>query len=103
MAKKQLRNRAAEVLAATDGSDDDLLNTRELAAWLQVSAIWCEIGRSKGYGPPFIRLSPTCVRYRRGAVRAWLQQRSHTSTSEYRREVAGSGNNTALGLRTAPK
>lgn len=87
MAKRQLRKRIPQVLAATDGSDDDLLSTPALAAWLDVSTVWCEIGRSKGYGPPFIRLSATCVRYRRGAVREWLKQRSHTSTADYRREV----------------
>jgi predicted DNA-binding transcriptional regulator AlpA len=80
--KKQLRNRITQVLAQ-GGDDDDLLSTPEMMAWLKMSKAWLEVGRSKGFGPPFIRLSATCVRYRRGAVRAWLEQRQHTSTSEY--------------------
>jgi hypothetical protein len=74
--------RAAE-LAAIEGSDDDLLTTREAADWFRCSVQWLEIGRSKGYGPPFVRLGPKCVRYRRGAVRQWLIERTHLHTREY--------------------
>ena len=40
------------------------------------------VGRHKGYGPPFIKLSPRQVRYRRDAVLAWLQERTYRSTAE---------------------
>jgi hypothetical protein len=56
-----------------------LLNTAELASWLGVS----EIGRSRGYGPAFVRLSPTAVRYRASDVRAWLTDRTHRRTAEF--------------------
>jgi hypothetical protein len=75
---------ANEIIAAGVGSDDDLLATREMAAWFRKSKQWFEIGRSKGYGPPFIRLAPQVIRYRRGAVKAWLLERQHASTAEYR-------------------
>ena len=75
--------RADSILATTAGDDDNLLSTPEMAAWLGCSTQWLEIGRNKGYGPPFERLSPRMIRYRRGKVRAWLNERSHRSTSEY--------------------
>jgi hypothetical protein len=74
--------RAAEV-AAQPGSDDDLLTTPELAEYLGCSTQWVEIGRSKGYGPEFERVSRKMIRYRRGKVRKWLDGRSHGSTAEY--------------------
>ena len=37
------------------GDDDDLLTTPQLAEWLAVSEQWCEIGRHKGYGPPYVK------------------------------------------------
>jgi hypothetical protein len=97
MAKKKVRQdtvplhhhldkRAAHLLA-TSGDDDDLLTTPETAEWLQTSEQWLEIGRVKGYGPPFERLAPKIIRYRRGKVRKWLDQRSHFSTAEYRDEL----------------
>jgi predicted DNA-binding transcriptional regulator AlpA len=67
------------------GSDDDLLSTAQVAAWLGVSVQWVDIGRSEGYGPPFQKLGPHIVRYHRGAVRAWLLARTCYSTSEYAR------------------
>ena len=78
-------DRRANLLATIGavGDDDDLLTTPQLAEWLAVSEQWCEIGRHKGYGPPYVKLAGR-VRYRRCAVRAWLNERAHRSTSEYR-------------------
>ena len=64
-------------------NDESLLTTAETAQWLGVSTQWLEIGRHRGYGPPFERLSPRCVRYRRSKVCAWLDARSYTHTAEY--------------------
>jgi predicted DNA-binding transcriptional regulator AlpA len=76
--------RADAILTATTGTDDDLLTTPETAAWLGCSTQWLEIGRNKGFGPPYQRLAARMIRYRRGAVREWLEERSHHRTSEYR-------------------
>jgi len=77
-------DRNAAALAQSESADDDvLLNTRQLADWLNLSMQWAEIGRVKGYGPPFIKLGPRYVRYRKGDVRAWLRNRAHASTAEY--------------------
>jgi predicted DNA-binding transcriptional regulator AlpA len=66
------------------GGKDDLLTAAELAAWFGMSVEWVDIGRSEGYGPPFVKLG-RLVRYHRGKVREWLLARIHHSTSEYGR------------------
>src|SRR5262245_1253100 len=54
---------------------DDLLNTAQAATWLGVSVQFLEAGRTKGYGPEFVRLGPKCVRYQRKAIRKFLRDR----------------------------
>lgn len=78
-----LDQRAAHLAADGDGDGYDLFSTRQLAAWLGISTQWLEIGRSKNYGPPFLRLAPRMVRYRRADVLAWLATRTHACTAEY--------------------
>ena len=65
------------------GADDQLLDTDAMAAWLGVSVQWLNIGRHLGYGPPFKKINPRCVRYLRGDVLKWLAQRTHVRTAEY--------------------
>jgi hypothetical protein len=72
-----------EVEKALPPSDEDLLSTPEVAAWLRVSTQFLTIGRHRGYGPKFLRLSPRRCRYRRGDVKDWLRERVHQSTAEY--------------------
>jgi hypothetical protein len=82
--RHHIDKRAAAIAAAAAGVDDDqLLSTPQTALWLGVSTQFLEIGRHRGYGPPFERLSARVIRYRRGKVRAWLDERSHQSTKEY--------------------
>lgn len=69
-------DKRAEKLADEPGADDDLLKTSEVAAWLGVSAPWLEIGRTAGYGPPFLKIGPRMIRYQRGRVRRWLRARA---------------------------
>jgi predicted DNA-binding transcriptional regulator AlpA len=56
---------------------DELLNTEQVALWLGMSADYLNLGRSRRhqYGPPFIRVSNKCVRYRRSDVIEWLKSR----------------------------
>ena len=75
---------ASAIIEAGIGSDDDLLTTGEMATWFRKSKQWFEIGRSKGYGPPFVRLARQVIRYRRGDAKAWLAERRHAFTAEYR-------------------
>jgi predicted DNA-binding transcriptional regulator AlpA len=81
--KFHLDKRAAAI-AHEPGGDDDLLTTSELAAWFGMSVEWVDIGRSEGYGPPYVKLG-RLVRYHRGKVKEWLLARIHHSTSEYAR------------------
>jgi predicted DNA-binding transcriptional regulator AlpA len=59
----------------------EYLNTKQAAAYLGVSRQWLEIGRTKGYGPPFIKAGDGgggIVRYMRSEIDGWMfsQQRS---------------------------
>ncbi len=38
--------------------------------------------RQRGDGPPFIRISARCIRYRRVDLRAWADARMRSSTSD---------------------
>ena len=78
-----LDRRVEAIIAAGDGSDDDLLTTLQVANWLGTSPQWVELGRAKGYGPPFVRIAPQVVRYQRRAVLEWLKDREYARTSEY--------------------
>ena len=82
--RHHLDRRATDLAEKGEGAPDDLLSTIETAIWLGVSTQFLEIGRSKGYGPPFIRIAPRRVRYRREDVLMWLKSRTHRCTSEYR-------------------
>ena len=82
-------DRRANTITAVDiGADDELLSTKQVAAWLGVSTQFLEIGRSRGYGPRFTKISPRQVRYLRGDVMAWLRQRTHASTAGYAKGAA---------------
>jgi predicted DNA-binding transcriptional regulator AlpA len=82
--RHHLDRRAAELAEdGNTGTPDDLLTTAGVAEWLGLSTQWLEIGRSRGYGPRFVRLSTRRVRYRRDDVFAWLKERTHCSTAAY--------------------
>ena len=49
----------------------EYMTTPEAAAYLRVSRQWLEIGRSKGYGPPFTKVEGI-VRYKREQVDSWM-------------------------------
>ena len=79
-----LDRRAAEIAEKGCQRDPtDLLTTREMATWLGVSTQWLEIGRARGYGPPFERIGPRHIRYRVDLTIEWLDDRAHRCTSEY--------------------
>ena len=85
MEHHHLDKRAADIAAQGEGPLDDLLDTPAIARWLGVSTQWLEIGRYRGYGPTYLRLSPRRVRFRRRDVLAWLEARAHQATAEYSR------------------
>ena len=51
----------------------EFLNTRQAAAYLNLSRQYLEIGRCRGYGPPFIRVNGgRAVRYHRPTLDEWM-------------------------------
>lgn len=77
-----LDRRAQHIASLASGADpNELLSTKQLAAWFGTSVQWAEIGRSKGYGPPYIKLGPKSIRYRLGDVLKFLEERSRKSTA----------------------
>jgi predicted DNA-binding transcriptional regulator AlpA len=76
--------RAGKILAEFAATDpDELLSTDQVAELLGVSSQWVTIGRSKGYGPPYIVIGPRRIRYRRSSLAAFLNERAFQNTSEY--------------------
>lgn len=61
-----------------EGSPNELLSVAETASWLGVSSAYLDIGRAKGYGPPFKHLGARNIRYQRSDVVAWLKSRTFT-------------------------
>jgi hypothetical protein len=86
--KHHIDRRADAIIGADIGADDELMTTKAAAAWLGISIQFLEIGRSRGYGPKFQKISHRCVRYRRGDILKWLKTRTYASTAEYGRTKA---------------
>jgi len=77
--------RADEIAAIlSPGDPDQHFTTPELSKLLGISTDWLTNGRSQGYGPPFVRLSPRAVRYRRSDIVGWLESRTYRNTTEAR-------------------
>lgn len=73
---------ADQLIERSNSTSDDLLTTRQVADWFQVSPQWLQIGRTKGYGPPFVRIGGR-VRYPKDTSVQYLRDRLHQSTAEY--------------------
>lgn len=80
-----LTKKAVELadIGKSEGGPDDLLTSEDVAKWIGTSQQFVELGRLKGYGPRYTRLSPRVIRYRRCDVIKWLESRTHASTAEY--------------------
>ena len=78
-----LDSHADQLIVTGEGNENDMLSTEEVASWLHTSVQWLEKGRWKGWGPPYKRITPKMIRYRRSDVLAWLETRTHSSTAEY--------------------
>jgi len=88
-------DQTADLVSQSDSTS--LLSTEQLAHLLGYSKQWLEIGRHKGYGPPFRRLGTRRIRYMVGDVLDWLEDRKHRSTSEY---MKSGSNGTRKGCAT---
>ncbi len=63
-----------------------LIDEKVAADFLDVTPRYMQAMRQRGDGPRFIRLSPRCIKYTRGWLRAHVLARLRTSTSDLRRE-----------------
>ena len=61
---------------------EQLLTTREAAAFLRVSASFLMKSRLRGDGPRYRKIG-RCVRYTEADLAAYLKQHSRSSTSEF--------------------
>ena len=68
-----------------------LLNRDEIEAEYGISRRWLELAALSGNGPPFIKIAPRTVRYRRVELERWLLAREVRSTSEQVSDVARQG------------
>jgi len=60
---------------------DELISQEAAAEFLSTSPRFLEKRRSTGDGPPFIRISHRCIRYRRKDLIEWADSLTKTSTS----------------------
>ena len=67
-----------------DGSDywHALINEKAAGDFLDLTDRYLQKARQTGEGPPFIRISSRCLRYRRVDLRAWAEARMRISTSD---------------------
>jgi hypothetical protein len=80
--KFHLLDRRAHRLVGVHLHPEETLSAKEGAARLDVSVQFLEIGRTRGYGPKFVRIAKRLVRYRVGDVLDWLKSRTRACTSE---------------------
>ena len=82
--KFHLDKRAHRLLEHGGGADDELLTTKQLADWFEVSVPWLDNGRSQGYGPEFVIMGGKIIRYTRAACRKYLKQRTFARVADYK-------------------
>lgn len=67
----------------TTATDDRLLLTqREAAGLLGLTERFLEARRARGGGPPHVRVSRRCIRYRRSDLEEWSADLVRESTSD---------------------
>ncbi len=71
-------------------TENQLLSTPDAAKLLGVSASYLNQSRLRGDGPAYVKISPTCVRYRRADLDAWVASRTVRSTAEADRMLSES-------------
>ena len=67
---------------------EGLIDERRAAEFLSLSVRTLQGFRHRGGGAVFYRISSRCIRYRRSDLRAWVEARMRSSTSDPGREGA---------------
>ena len=78
--KRAKARRPARDLASL--GPEDLMTPDEMCRYLNIADSTGRNWRLRAYGPEHVRVSPRCLRFRKGTVDAWLAARSFRSTSE---------------------
>jgi hypothetical protein len=60
-----------------------LLTEREAAEAIGLTPRFLTERRRLGGGPPFVRISARCIRYRPEDIQHWARERIRTSTSDH--------------------
>jgi predicted DNA-binding transcriptional regulator AlpA len=55
---------------------DQLLNEKQVAAWIGISLPSLQRMRAGGSGPPFVQLSRRRIGYKKSSIEDWLQSRT---------------------------
>lgn len=66
----------------SDPTPERFLTTEQAADLFGLSTRALEARRARGDGPPFVRLSQTCVRYRLSDLEKYAEERTFRSTAE---------------------
>ncbi len=77
---KQYLEQAVETAV---GATEELLTVLQVSDWLQLSPKTLQKKRTDGSGPQFVKPSRNAVRYKRGAVQFWLDERTGSSTADF--------------------
>jgi predicted DNA-binding transcriptional regulator AlpA len=59
-----------------------LIDERDAADLIGLTPRFLQERRRTGDGPPFVRISSRCIRYRPSDIEAWAEDRLRTSTSD---------------------
>ena len=65
-----------------DATDTRLIREDEAADLLEVSKRTLQKWRVEGQGPLYVQLSARAIRYRRGDLESWINERVRSSTSD---------------------
>jgi len=65
-----------------------LLSENQAAEVLQVTPRALQAWRTRGGGPPYLRISHRCVRYKPEDLEQWLEDRRYESTAQEDRYTA---------------
>jgi predicted DNA-binding transcriptional regulator AlpA len=74
--------RLAEVLSDSPGWLDEAIDTAEAGRIIGFTPRTLDTWRSRGGGPPFLKLGRRAVRYQRRALFEWLAERQRCDTSD---------------------
>ncbi len=67
---------------------ESLLTEKDAADFLDLTTRCLQAWRYRGGGPRFVKISSRCIRYRRGDLLDWVQEKLRSDTSETDKEGA---------------